>query len=97
MASLKGSKTEHNLLAAFAGESQAISQWKKIVQSAGDVYPETLKFGVHRVGFHWHWKEELAKLEEGLEKLRKLHQEGYRSVWQQGQTQTGSKSGRRDA
>ena len=57
------------------GESRAIAQWKKIVESAGDVYPETLKFGVHRVGFPWHWKEELAKLEEGLEKLRELPSE----------------------
>lgn len=60
---------------ALAGESQAIRQWKKIIESAGDVYPETLKFGVHRVGFSWHWKEELAKLEEGLEDLRKLPSE----------------------
>jgi hypothetical protein len=56
----------------LAGESLAIRQWKKIIQSAGDVYPETLKFGVHRVGFPWHWKEELAKLEDGLEALRQL-------------------------
>ncbi|MCH5373845.1 MAG: hypothetical protein JJ992_07705, partial [Planctomycetes bacterium] len=53
-------------------ETQAIDRWKKIIESAGDVYPETLKFGVHRVGFSWHWKEELAKLEEGLQALRKL-------------------------
>jgi hypothetical protein len=55
-----------------AGESQAVHQWKKIIESAGDVYPETLKFGVHRVGFSWHWKEELTRLEEGLERLREL-------------------------
>jgi hypothetical protein len=58
-----------------SGESQAIGQWKKIIESAGDVYPETLKFGVHRVGFSWHWKEELAKLEAGLAKLRNLPRE----------------------
>jgi hypothetical protein len=33
------------------------------------------RIGVHRVGFSWHWKEELAKLEENLEKLRKLRSE----------------------
>ena len=60
---------------ALADESQAIGHWKTLIESAGDVYPETLKFGVHRVGFSWHWKEELAKLEEGLEKLRKLSSE----------------------
>ncbi len=60
---------------ALADESQAIGHWSRIIESAGDVYPETLKFGVHRVGFSWHWKEELAKLEEGLEKLRKLPSE----------------------
>ena len=54
------------------GESKAIDWWKKIIESAGEIYPETLKFGVHRVGFSWHWKEELTKLEEGLEELREL-------------------------
>lgn len=57
------------------GESQAVGHWTNIIQAAGDVYPETLKFGVHRVGFPWHWKEELARLEEGLEKLRELPSE----------------------
>jgi len=56
----------------IATESQAVDEWKRIIESAGDVYPETLKFGVHRVGFSWHWKEELPKLEAGLAALRKL-------------------------
>jgi hypothetical protein len=68
-------KDRFALRRCVAGESRAIAQWKKIVESAGDVYPETLKFGVHRVGFPWHWNEELAKLEEGLEKLRELPSE----------------------
>ncbi len=59
----------------LADESNAIDQWRKVIASAGDVYPETLKFGVHRVGFSWHWKEELGKLEEGLAKLRELPSE----------------------
>ncbi len=53
-------------------ESQAVEAWRKIVESAGDVYPETLQFGVHRVGFSRHWKEELQKLEAGLERLKEL-------------------------
>lgn len=56
----------------IADESQAIDEWRKIIDSAGDVYPKTLKFGVHRVGFSWHWAEELAELERGLEELREL-------------------------
>jgi hypothetical protein len=60
---------------ALADESQAVGRWKEVIESAGDVYPETLKFGVHRVGFSWHWKEELARLEEGLQELRDLPRE----------------------
>ncbi len=52
-------------------ESQAIGHWRRIITAAGDVYPPTLKFGVQRVGFPRHWKEELPKLEAGLEELRK--------------------------
>jgi hypothetical protein len=66
------SKDQFALGRCIAGESQAIDHWKKIVESASDVYPETLAFGVHRVGFSWHWKEELTKLEEGLEALREM-------------------------
>ena len=56
-------------------ESQAIAHWRGIIESAGDVYPETLAFGVHRVGFSRHWKEELPKLEDGLAQLSKLPSE----------------------
>jgi len=59
----------------LADESKATEQWKRIIESAGDVYPEALKFGVHRVGFSRHWKEELLKLEAGLEELHKLPRE----------------------
>lgn len=58
-----------------ADEAQAVEGWKQIIASAGDVYPETLKFGVHRVGFPWHWKEELPRLEASLAKLRDLPSE----------------------
>jgi len=66
----------------IADESQAIEHWKKIVESASDVYPETLQFGAHRVGFSRHWQEELAKLEAGLDQLRKLPGEASLSVEQ---------------
>jgi hypothetical protein len=56
----------------LAAESDAIAAWKRIIAAAGDVYPETLKFGVHRVGFSQHWKEDLAKLEDGYKKLKEL-------------------------
>jgi hypothetical protein len=66
------SKDEFALQRCLADESLAIDQWRKIIESAGDVYPKTLKFGVHRVGFSRHWTEELAKLEAGLTELRKM-------------------------
>ena len=44
--------------------------WREIVRSAGDVYSFDLALGVERVGFPRHWRDELAKLEAGLEKLR---------------------------
>ena len=69
------SKDQFALGRCIAGESQAIDHWKRIIESASDVYPETLAFGVHRVGFSWHWKEELTKLEEGLEELREMPSE----------------------
>lgn len=56
----------------IANESEGVENWQRIIESAGDVYPKTLKFGVHRVGFSWHWTEELEKLEAGLAELRLL-------------------------
>jgi hypothetical protein len=66
------SEDEFALDQCLAAESESIAAWKRIVAAAGDVYPETLKFGVRRVGFSWHWKEELARLEDGYEKLKEL-------------------------
>jgi len=54
---------------ALAGEKRAVAAWERIVAAAGDVYSEDLPFGVHRVGFPRHWKEELAALRRGLEAL----------------------------
>lgn len=66
------SEDEYVLDRCLAEESDAIAAWRRIIAAAGDVYPETLRFGVHRVGFSRHWKEELAELEEGYEALREL-------------------------
>ncbi|MDP6558428.1 MAG: hypothetical protein QGG71_27435, partial [Pirellulaceae bacterium] len=66
------SEDEFVLDQCLAAESNAIAAWKRIIAAAGDVYPDTLKFGVHRVGFSWHWKEELARLENGHDKLEEL-------------------------
>ncbi|MHC4399198.1 MAG: hypothetical protein ACYTG0_05940 [Planctomycetota bacterium] len=66
------SEDEFALDKCLAAESEAVAAWKRIIAAAGNVYPETLKFGVHRVGFSWHWREELARLEDGYEKLKEL-------------------------
>jgi len=60
---------------AIQQESEAVAAWRRIVEAAGDVYVPELAFGVHDKGFPRHWKEELARLEEGLEKLRTQRQQ----------------------
>jgi hypothetical protein len=55
---------------AIQQEQAAIAAWAGIVKAAADVYSEDLTFGVHRVGFPRHWKEELTKLEQGLAALK---------------------------
>ena len=55
--------------AAIERERSAVAAWEEIVKAAGDVYAEDLAFGVHRVGFPRHWKEELQNLRHGLEQL----------------------------
>ena len=54
---------------AIRRERRAIGAWERIVEAAADVYSPRLAFGVHRVGFPRHWKEELMKLREGLKGL----------------------------
>lgn len=56
---------------AVTSEKEAVAAWEGIVAAAGDVYNEQLPFGVHRVGFSRHWKEELEKLRRGLAALEK--------------------------
>ena len=63
-------KTPAALAEAIGSEERAVEDWREIVQAAGDVYSFNLAFGVERVGFPRHWRDELAKLESGLEKLR---------------------------
>ncbi len=66
------SKDRFALERCITDESRAVENWRRIIESAGDVYPKTLKFGVHRIGFSWHWTDELARLEQGLRALRTL-------------------------
>jgi hypothetical protein len=54
---------------AIRQEREAVASWAEIVKAAGDVYHSELAFGVHRVGFPRHWKEELERLQAGLDKL----------------------------
>jgi len=56
--------------AAIAHESRAVEAWGRIVESAGDVYNFDLRFGRRSAGLSGHWRDELVKLNEGLEKLR---------------------------
>ena len=55
--------------AAIEGERRAVAAWEEVVKAAGEVYAGELAFGVHRVGFPRHWREELQKLRLGLEQL----------------------------
>lgn len=57
--------------AAIRHEEAAVDAWRGIVRAAGDVYCSNLAFGVERVGFPRHWRDELAKLEAGLAELRR--------------------------
>jgi len=54
---------------AISFEKRAIESWTELIAAAGDVYSEDLPFGVHRMGFSRHWKEELQYLRRDLEKL----------------------------
>lgn len=54
---------------AIEHERAAVAVWAEIVAAAGDVYSQDLAFGVHGTGFPRHWKEELDKLQLGLNKL----------------------------
>ena len=54
---------------AIAGEQNAIAAWEKLVEAAGDVYADDLMMGVRSAGLCGHWRDELAELKKGLQKL----------------------------
>jgi hypothetical protein len=68
----KDTSNPKNLDDAIAEEREAVAAWDRIVTIAGDVYRDDLAFGVHRVGFPHHWKEELPRLRSGLQALEEL-------------------------
>jgi hypothetical protein len=65
----KHSKDLNALDDAIGHEAEAIKAWQKIVEAAGDVYNDNLMMGRESSGLSGHWRDELAKLRQGLEKL----------------------------
>jgi len=55
---------------AIEQESKAISAWSTLVESAGDIYHENLMMGRASANLTGHWRDELPKLNGGLDKLR---------------------------
>ncbi|MFC1739330.1 hypothetical protein ACFL1G_09820, partial [Planctomycetota bacterium] len=55
---------------AIYHEGRAIRAWQHIVNAASDVYTEDLKMGWERFQTQGHWKDELAKLKQGLKDLQ---------------------------
>ena len=58
-----------SLDAAIAGEKDAADAWEKIVEAAGDVYASDLSMGIAHGGLAGHWKDELARLRDGINQL----------------------------
>ncbi|MHC4643419.1 MAG: hypothetical protein ACYS32_17390, partial [Planctomycetota bacterium] len=65
----KHSKDLNALDDAIGHEAEAIKAWEKIVEAAGYVYNDNLMMGRESSGLSGHWKDELGKLKQGLEKL----------------------------
>ena len=59
---------------AISHERDAIEAWRKIVEAAGDVYTDNLRFGVCGADLCGHWKDELVSLEKGLANLEQERQ-----------------------
>jgi len=59
---------------AIAHERQAIDAWRQIVIAASDYYNDNLQLGVSVADLCGHWKDELGKLEDGLQKLEQERQ-----------------------
>jgi len=55
---------------AIAHETRAVIAWRGIVTAAGDVYTDDLMMGRRGSDLSGHWRDELVKLEAGLEKLK---------------------------
>ena len=51
-------------------EGDAIGAWGKLVEAAGDIYNENLMMGRASANLTGHWRDELPKLNAGLDKLR---------------------------
>jgi hypothetical protein len=60
---------------AISHERLAIDAWRGIVAAAGDYYAGNLQMGVSVADLCGHWKDELARLEEGLVKLEQQRQD----------------------
>jgi hypothetical protein len=54
---------------AITCERKAVAAWQQIVDAAGDTYAGDLMFGARSRNLCGDWKDELASLESGLEKL----------------------------
>lgn len=54
---------------AIVHERKAVEAWRSIVQAAGDFYASDLMMGLPQAELSGHWKDELLKLEQGLQEL----------------------------
>ena len=69
---LKGTKTEKNLMAAYAGESEATNKYRYFASKAKSD-------GYVQIGNIF---EEIAQLFEGVAAIEKEHEERYRKLFQ---------------
>jgi len=51
-------------------ENEAVGAWTRLVESAGDIYSENLMMGRASADLTGHWRDELPKLNAGMDKLR---------------------------
>src|SRR5206468_10920781 len=65
----KSASDVNELNDAIAGERTAIDAWRGIVDAAGDRYSLDLAMGARRFDLSVHWRDELAKLEQGFAEL----------------------------
>ncbi len=56
---------------AIEQETKAIDAWSKIVDAAGDVYNYNLMMGRQSADLCGHWRDELVKLKNGLDEIKK--------------------------